>query len=367
MVEKKDSKRESCSHAPPLVFLKIIDYFSPVIVTSTTYWPFGLPLETGEQPQEYRFGFQGQACPELSRREKDNEWTGTEGSHLAFKYRIHDARIGRFLSVDPLTRDYPHNSPYAFSENRVINSGELEGLEAVVRIYQQRSKTAIRTIDYTQTKQVFGPLGNGTLIIRKWDEGKTTLHYSDPNDPDQSFMKTIDSNDFVEPPDEIYDGPRYVFTSKAKIGMYGEAGLSIGNVKLKLAGGAYQEFLCSDSEGNKEFLGDLKGNLGLGPLNFEANTKDNTISLEGSLSKFKSVYTHDFDTGDGQFTSTITGEEDIDVFGLSYGTFLGASFNLRKINPLKYARTTKWHSFLNEVNPNNKVKLPEVPEGAIHK
>ena len=69
----------------------------------------------------YRFGFQGQ--------EKDDEWTGQTGSHLAFKYRIHDARIGRFLSVDPLTMDYPWNSPYAFSENRVIDGIDLEGLE----------------------------------------------------------------------------------------------------------------------------------------------------------------------------------------------------------------------------------------------
>jgi len=42
---------------------------------------------------------------------------------------VHDARIGRFLSVDPLAQSYPHNSPYAFSENRVIDGVELEGLE----------------------------------------------------------------------------------------------------------------------------------------------------------------------------------------------------------------------------------------------
>ncbi|MCC5945317.1 MAG: hypothetical protein JJT94_10300, partial [Bernardetiaceae bacterium] len=40
-------------------------------------------------------------------------------------------RIGRFLSIDPLAPDYPHNSPYAFSENRVIDGVELEGLEYI--------------------------------------------------------------------------------------------------------------------------------------------------------------------------------------------------------------------------------------------
>jgi hypothetical protein len=42
---------------------------------------------------------------------------------------MHDPRVGRFFAVDPLFRDFPYNSPYAFSENRVIDMIELEGLE----------------------------------------------------------------------------------------------------------------------------------------------------------------------------------------------------------------------------------------------
>lgn len=42
---------------------------------------------------------------------------------------MHDPRVGRFFAVDPLASKYPHNSPYAFSENRVIDGVELEGLE----------------------------------------------------------------------------------------------------------------------------------------------------------------------------------------------------------------------------------------------
>jgi RHS repeat-associated protein len=68
------------------------------------------------------YGFQGQ--------ERDNEWKG-EGNSYNYKYRVHDPRIGKFLSIDPLAPDYPHNSPYAFSENRVIDGVELEGLEYV--------------------------------------------------------------------------------------------------------------------------------------------------------------------------------------------------------------------------------------------
>lgn len=37
----------------------------------------------------------------------------------------------RFFNVDPLAEKYPYNSIYAFSENRVIDGRELEGLEWV--------------------------------------------------------------------------------------------------------------------------------------------------------------------------------------------------------------------------------------------
>lgn len=68
----------------------------------------------------YRYGFQGQ--------ELDNEIKG-EGNSLNYTFRMHDPRAGRFFAVDPLTADYPWNSPYAFSENDVIGAIELEGLE----------------------------------------------------------------------------------------------------------------------------------------------------------------------------------------------------------------------------------------------
>ena len=71
---------------------------------------------------DYRYGFQGQ--------EMDDEVKG-EGNSVNYKYRMHDPRIGRFFAIDPLAPKYPHNSPYAFSENRVTNAVELEGLEAV--------------------------------------------------------------------------------------------------------------------------------------------------------------------------------------------------------------------------------------------
>ena len=43
---------------------------------------------------------------------------------------MHDPRVGRFFAIDPLFKDYPYNSPYAFSENRIMDAVELEGREA---------------------------------------------------------------------------------------------------------------------------------------------------------------------------------------------------------------------------------------------
>jgi RHS repeat-associated protein len=77
-------------------------------------------VTAGQMRSGYRFGFNGM--------ESDNEVNG-EGNSYAFKYRIHDPRLGRFLSVDPLSATYPWNSPYAFAENRVIDGMDLEGRE----------------------------------------------------------------------------------------------------------------------------------------------------------------------------------------------------------------------------------------------
>ncbi|NQY08090.1 MAG: hypothetical protein HRT71_01065 [Flavobacteriales bacterium] len=91
------------------------------IVSVSDYYPFGMTQPGRTQTtNSYRYGFQGQ--------EKDDEIKGI-GNSINYKYRMHDPRIGRFFAVDPLAAEYPWNSPYAFSENRVISAIELEGLE----------------------------------------------------------------------------------------------------------------------------------------------------------------------------------------------------------------------------------------------
>jgi len=85
------------------------------------YYPYGMLVpKCNYSNPVYRYGFQGQ--------EKDNEIKGI-GNSINYKFRMHDPRVGRFFAVDPLAKKYPWNSSYAFSENRVIDGVELEGLE----------------------------------------------------------------------------------------------------------------------------------------------------------------------------------------------------------------------------------------------
>jgi RHS repeat-associated protein len=97
---------------------------------------------------DYRYGFQGQ--------EMDNELKG-EGNSLNYEYRMHDPRVGRFFAVDPLTKQYPHYSPYSFSGNKVISKIELEGREeGELKVHDEKAKLATLTWNKVYTKVTEG-------------------------------------------------------------------------------------------------------------------------------------------------------------------------------------------------------------------
>ena len=87
--------------------------------------------------KSYRYGFQGQ--------EKDDEIKG-EGNSVNYKYRMHDPRIGRFFAVDPLEKNFPWNSPYSFSENKVIQFTELEGGETSEPPFMKDNVTFVKMV-----------------------------------------------------------------------------------------------------------------------------------------------------------------------------------------------------------------------------
>ncbi|WKZ58469.1 MAG: DUF6443 domain-containing protein [Cyclobacteriaceae bacterium] len=98
------------------------------VVQTSDYYPFGLPI----RPLSYQ-----KQTLDLARTK--NKYTfqeqevqdGFDLGWYQYKYRIHDPAIGRFGSVDPLSEKFYYNSTYAFSENRLIDAIELEGLESI--------------------------------------------------------------------------------------------------------------------------------------------------------------------------------------------------------------------------------------------
>ena len=117
------------------------------------YYPFGAPMKERKYlSNEYRYGFQGQ--------EMDDEIKGA-GNLVNYKYRMHDTRLGRFFAVDSLFRSFPWNSTYAFSENGVTNSIELEGLEAH---------------DLGGDQTVYGPYRDNESAQSAALEGDATVH-----------------------------------------------------------------------------------------------------------------------------------------------------------------------------------------------
>ena len=70
----------------------------------------------------YRYGFNG--------KEKEND-INAGGGDYDYGFRIYDARLARFLSVDPITRSYPWYTPYQFAGNKPIQCIDRDGLEEI--------------------------------------------------------------------------------------------------------------------------------------------------------------------------------------------------------------------------------------------
>jgi RHS repeat-associated protein len=75
-----------------------VDYFNPQVVSAQDYYPFGM-LQVGRSYNAggYRYKFNG--------KENNNEVKG-EGKQQDYGKRVYDPRLGRFLSVDPFTKNY---------------------------------------------------------------------------------------------------------------------------------------------------------------------------------------------------------------------------------------------------------------------
>jgi|GEM_PF-6225101 len=137
--------------------------------TKSLLTPKNVPVLVCNETEDYRFGFNGQ--------QKDNEIAGV-GNHLDFKFRGYDSRIGRFWSVDPLTKKFPWWSSYQYAGNSPIGCVDLEGKESSINIFMEDSKRNLKSVFYKEVKPA-GPLGNGALTGTYHANGQMDMNYTE--------------------------------------------------------------------------------------------------------------------------------------------------------------------------------------------
>ena len=117
------------------------DFYFADVTSATDYYPFGKEMP-GRQfsPNSYRFSFNG--------KEDDTEW----GNGLQdYGFRIYSKDLGKFLSVDPLFKNYSFYTPYQFAGNTPIVAIDLDGLEIYYygdAFQEAYTKMTLKVIDY---------------------------------------------------------------------------------------------------------------------------------------------------------------------------------------------------------------------------
>lgn len=126
-----------------------ISYYTADVNSYSDYYAFGqlLPNRHGNDNQ-YRYGFNG--------FEKDDEVKG-EGNSYDFGARMHDPRLGRFLSRDPKEKEFPCMSPYLFAADSPLRfideNGEGPGDRVIAAKQFVTSKTGY---EYSMGKDNIG-------------------------------------------------------------------------------------------------------------------------------------------------------------------------------------------------------------------
>ncbi len=165
------------------------------VTQQSNYYPFGLehkgtdyfpPASAIQTTHKYKF--QGQ-------EEQDEFGLGW----YSFKWRNAMPELGRFFNTDPLAEDYVHNSVYAFSENRVVDGIELEGLEhlSITRITQTNG----------QIQTTITPLHQDKL----GDQHRSPLTINYTNIDATGNRTTETANDYK------YHGERYFATERFQL------------------------------------------------------------------------------------------------------------------------------------------------------
>jgi RHS repeat-associated protein len=151
-------------------------YFEADVQTVQDYYAFGMQMPGRKLSGGYRYGFNG--------KENDNEVKG-EGNQQDYGMRIYDGRIGKFLSVDPLTKAFSMLSPYQFAANSPIENIDLDGKEAENFFFGMKKK--IMGISHLK-------MNNVNTLIGEIQQQSYTVNISDPIKDVHALYKQIATN-----------------------------------------------------------------------------------------------------------------------------------------------------------------------------
>ncbi|MCU0442738.1 MAG: hypothetical protein MUE96_10095 [Bacteroidia bacterium] len=241
----------------------------------------------------YRFGFNG--------KENDDETYGT-GNEYDYGFRIYNPRLGKFLSTDPLEKEYPFYTPYQFASNTPIMAVDVDGLE---------SQTAI---DGTKRE---GPF-NMNVINKEIQTNRN-------NQQQAAMKKDALIKDIARRNSATNNTEQPVIKLSSSV----EAGL-IAGLQIKVLGvgvggtaGVSQPLISStisEQGGENEVGGEPKFNgsyaYGIAQMGTSIDTKG-TATVDGSLSVVN-----------GSASTDASSSTEIELFSITAGTFVTGNISL---------------------------------------
>ena len=212
--------------------------------------------------------------------------------------RIYDPRLGRFLSVDPLTNEYPELTPYQFGSNNPIGNIDLDGLEgwelsspqaklkrdaeAKLSKLQNPKPQPISNLQLNQTR--IGPAPPPSEYSRKFREQKLDEYYrnqslakanlTDPMAAQVGFGMTNSAGQVIKAP-IIHGIGTYEGIEE---GNYWKAGKNAAFLAIDLYGGA------------QAFKAFTAGRAGLKLAEMESLSGSHFLSRHGSQTSLSSQY-----------------------------------------------------------------------------
>ncbi|WP_341903540.1 RHS repeat-associated core domain-containing protein [Fluviicola taffensis] len=195
-----------------------IDYWLADLRQATDYSPFGVMLHNRDLKltstsgifAPYRYSFNGM--------EKDDEVKGGGNSYTT-EFRQYDPRLGRWLTIDPLSQNFPWQSPYVAFDNKPIVMDDPKGLAANGTTgnggYQKGDKGSRKKDNGNGTSNYDAPVG--TVILPQRAKVLETLQDGNGNGKVDYNGKTLEG-EFGDLNKFELDG--VVYTSKYSSGKF---------------------------------------------------------------------------------------------------------------------------------------------------